>query len=376
MEKVELRFREKMQKILIIDDDVSITTNLKIILKMNNYEVITANDGKTGVDLAFQYQPDLIICDINMPHMNGMEVLRILRSDPLTFNIPFLFLTVRDNKDELRKGMDEGADDFLTKPYSNDEILKAINSRLQKVKDNEKYYESKLQDLRDNIALSLPDELKNPLNSVLGFASMISSNYKYIDKEDIKMMADSIVMSAQQMDNLINNYLTYTNLKNLLSSEYALPAVRVFDPDASIIMNANAVSDKYHRREDLEMNLIETRVYISEEHLNKILQELLDNAFKFSFPNSKVILETSVEQNDFVLKVKNFGKGMTNDQISKIGVFMQFERKEQEQSGVGLGLAITKLITELYKGELLINSIPGENTSVMVRLRECIYDED
>lgn len=365
-----------MQKILVIDDDITITTNLKVILRMNDFDVVTANDGKSGVELAFKYRPHLIICDINMPLMNGLQVLKVLRTDPLTFNIPFLFLTVRDNKDELRKGMEEGADDFLTKPYTNDEILRAINSRLQKMKDNEKYYESKLQDLRDNIALSLPDELKNPLNSVLGFASMLASNYKYIDKDDIKMMADSIVMSAKQMDALISNYLTYTNLKNLLSSEYSLPALRVFDPDASMIMNANAVSDKYLRRDDLILELTETQVHISEEHLNKVLNELLDNAFKFSFPNTKITLQTIVDGYDYIIKVTNIGRGMSRDQISKIGVFMQFERRENEQKGAGLGLAITEQIAKLYNGELVINSIPGEETTVTVKLRNCVYTED
>jgi DNA-binding response OmpR family regulator len=367
---------KKMQKILVIDDDVSITSNLKVVLQMSNFEVITANDGKSGVDKAFEHRPDLIICDINMPRMNGLEVLRVLRTEPLTFNIPFLFLTVKSNMVELRKGMDEGADDFLTKPYTNDEILRAVNIRLQKVKENQKYYESKLQDLRDNIALSLPDELSNQLNNVLGFSQMLSSNYKYMQAEDIKMMADSITMSAEKMNEIIKNYLTFTNLKNILASEYSMPAVRVFDPDAMIIMNANAISDKYNRRSDLDMQLTETKIYISEEHLNKILEEILDNAFKFSFDNTQVVLKTEVDNNDYIICITNKGAGMTSDQISKIGEFMQFDRKEQEQSGVGLGLAIVQLITQLYKGDMIINSVQGDETTIKVVLKDCVYNEE
>ena len=155
-----------------------------------------------------------------------------------------------------------------------------------------------------------------------------------------------------------------------------MPALRVFDPDASIIMNANAISDRYGRREDLELQLFETTVYISEEHLNKILEEVLDNAFKFSFPDTKVSLKTEVEKFDYIITVTNFGRGMTGDHISKIGGFMQFERKEHEQKGVGLGLAITKLITELYKGEMIIQSTPGETTTVKLKLKDCVYIED
>jgi two-component system sensor histidine kinase/response regulator len=365
-----------MQKILVIDDDVSITSNLKVILQMDNFDVITANDGKSGVDLALEHRPDLIICDINMPKMNGLEVLRVLRTEPLTFNIPFLFLTVKSNKEELRKGMEEGADDFLTKPYTNEEIIKAVEIRLQKVKENQKYYESKLQDLRDNIALSLPDELSNQLNNILGFSKMLSSNSKYMSKEDIKMMADSITISAEQMEQLIRNYLTFTNLKNLLASEYSMPSLRVFDPDAMIIMNANAVSDKYNRRSDLDLQLTETTIYISEEHLNKILEELLDNAFKFSFPETPVIFKSEVNENDYIISVENQGSGLSSDQISKIGEFMQFDRTEQEQTGVGLGLAIVKLITKLYKGEMVVKSVPGETTTVKIILKDCIYRED
>ncbi|MBT3980985.1 MAG: response regulator [Bacteriovoracaceae bacterium] len=121
-----------MKKILIIEDDTVMRENTSEILKLGQFEVLTASNGKEGSILAREVIPDLIISDILMPGLDGYGVLHILSKDPATALIPFVFLTAKAEKSELRKGMDLGADDYITKPFEDTELLSAVEARLKK----------------------------------------------------------------------------------------------------------------------------------------------------------------------------------------------------------------------------------------------------
>lgn len=121
-----------MKRILIIEDDTIMRENTAEILELAQYEVKTAPNGKAGTILAREMKPDLIICDIMMPELDGYGVLHVLSKDPKMSSIPFIFLTAKAEKSEMRKGMDMGADDYLTKPFEEMELLNAIETRLRK----------------------------------------------------------------------------------------------------------------------------------------------------------------------------------------------------------------------------------------------------
>jgi DNA-binding response OmpR family regulator len=124
--------KKTMTKILLIEDHQDVRENTAEILELANYEVITAEDGKKGLELAMRTQPDIIICDIMMPELNGYDVLLHLSKDEKTASIPFIFLTAKTERIAIRKGMNLGADDYLTKPFEESELLDAVASRLKK----------------------------------------------------------------------------------------------------------------------------------------------------------------------------------------------------------------------------------------------------
>lgn len=129
-----------MKSILVIDDNNDIRENTAEILEMAGYKTLTAENGKRGVDVAVKEKPDLIVCDIMMPELDGYGVLHLLRKNPETQSVPFIFLTAKTERTDLRKGMEMGADDYITKPFDDVELLNAIETRLKKAQVFEQKY--------------------------------------------------------------------------------------------------------------------------------------------------------------------------------------------------------------------------------------------
>lgn len=121
-----------MKTILLIEDNEDVRENTAEILELSHFRVITAGNGKEGIEKVREHKPDLIICDIMMPELDGYGVLHVLSKDPDTATIPFIFLSAKSERTEVRKGMNLGADDYLTKPFDDMELLQAVESRLNK----------------------------------------------------------------------------------------------------------------------------------------------------------------------------------------------------------------------------------------------------
>ncbi|MGD1949831.1 MAG: response regulator transcription factor [Leptolyngbyaceae cyanobacterium] len=136
-----------MIKILVIEDEVEIRANLLELLDLEGYSVTGADNGMTGLLGAMEQTPDLIICDVMMPKLDGYDVLRALRQEPKTAAVPFIFLTALANKGDIRRGMVLGADDYLTKPFTRSDVLTAVETRLQR----QAVCQSKLVQLHDEI---------------------------------------------------------------------------------------------------------------------------------------------------------------------------------------------------------------------------------
>lgn len=130
-----------MKKILVIEDNLEVRENLCEILELDSYEVVSAENGKMGVEMAIEQQPDLILCDVMMPLLDGFGVLKILNKNPQVNHIPLIFLTAKAEKDDMRKGMGLGAEDYITKPFDDVELLEAIDIRLKKAERIQKVFE-------------------------------------------------------------------------------------------------------------------------------------------------------------------------------------------------------------------------------------------
>ncbi|HSI69984.1 MAG TPA: response regulator [Gillisia sp.] len=149
-----------MKKILFIEDDTVVRENTAELLELADYNVVTASNGKIGVELARQEIPDIIICDIMMPELDGYGVLQSLSKDEATHHIPFIFLSAKTEHKDIRRGMDLGADDYLTKPFEEEELISAIESRLAKVSILKKIREKDDEPQNDKDQINSLNELR------------------------------------------------------------------------------------------------------------------------------------------------------------------------------------------------------------------------
>jgi signal transduction histidine kinase len=357
------------KKVLVIDDTEEIRMIITESLNLYGFVTLSAEDGTTGVEVARKDMPDLIICDINMPNMDGYATLTALREEDSTATIPFIFLSGASDKLNMRRGMELGADDYLTKPFTHKELMAAVNARLEKQAGLKRESEKKLDELRGNITMALPHELRTPLNGILGLANLMIDDYASMPPEEVLESAKFIHESAQRLHRLIENFLLHSQIELMASEKKKIEtasnstaiALEEIVPEV-----ARKVATRFKRETDLALEVAKGSLLIPSDHFKKIVEELVDNAFKFSDGGKTVRVGTSTSGNKFVLTVTDNGRGMTTEQLSHVGPHMQFDRKTYEQQGSGLGLIIAKRLTELLGGQMALESHAAKGTTVRV----------
>ena len=211
-------FGKPSKTVLVIDDTMEIRMIISESLNIYGFKTLTAEDGITGIQMAQEQLPDLIICDINMPNLDGFDTLKGIRQHDATATIPFIFLSGAAEKPDVRRGMELGADDYLTKPFTHKELMAAVNTRLEKQAELQRQSDKKLDELRGNITLALPHELRTPLNGIMGLASLMIDDYATMTPKEVLESSTYIHESALRLHRLIENFLVYSQIE-LMASE-------------------------------------------------------------------------------------------------------------------------------------------------------------
>jgi signal transduction histidine kinase len=360
-----------MKKILVIDDEEWLREMIQLALRQHGYEVIEAHNGHDGIEKARKELPDLILCDVNMGKVDGYLTLAALRTEAPTAAIPFILMTGLADNAGMRHGMELGADDYLPKPFTTDVLYAAVEARLKKSQTIHDEAERKLAHLRDNISLMMPHEMRTPLNGILSNAEMLATSAATLKPGDITEMGQEILKSGQRLERLIENFLIYAQLELIAADPKNVNALRIGkteQPVSLIKRIAGAQAAQIVRLKDLKIEAAEISMPISEEYFGKIVNELVQNAFKFSEAGSPVQVKLAEAFNGVELSITDQGRGFSTEQIRSIGAYVQFDRKMQDQQGLGLGLVISKRLAELHGGTLSIEGSKGSGTTVTVKL--------
>ncbi len=304
-----------MITILVIDDDRIIRRSLSDALRIvGGYNVEVAQDGFEGLEMARSKLPDLIICDVEMPRLDGYGVVEELQKDARLAQIPFIFLTGRGDRGSMRQGMALGADDYIPKPFKVPELLEAVKSRFAKRERIEEHYARKMDSLRDNILSAVPHELRTPLTLIIGYADAMAKQANTLSQKQIKMLAETIVNSGRRLHRLVENYILYAQIELILTAPERVEKMRLYreaKPDEVVSAVVKSQMKKYGRFANLDLCAPDTLLPIPTNNLEKIVFELIDNAFKFSPSGTAVSVSTNLNSATFTLTIHDLGRGMT-----------------------------------------------------------------
>lgn len=354
--------------ILVVEDDGDVRTNVTEILENNNFDVKAAASAKEALKILETITPDLVISDIKMPEMDGYQFIQILQNN-FSSSIPFVFLTAKASHSDVRKGMTYGADDYLIKPFRANELISSVKTRLEK----KKKWQNEFERIRESFALAVPHELRTPLIPILGFSDLILCEIDSMSKKEINELVEKIKSSAVRLHERVEKFILLSSLEIELNSKNNIAQLRkeqIEFPNELIKKNIYEIGEKYYRKKDIEIESLQGNapLQMPEYFLTKIISELAENACKFSKAGTpiKIVLKHATEE--FELSVHNQGFGLTPAQMKRITLFEQFENGVQTKTGSGMGLFIVKKITEIFNGNLIIDSKPESYTKVTVKL--------
>ncbi len=362
-----------MSRILVIEDDKHIRSAIVDTLASVGYEMQSAEDGFVGVHKARVFKPDLVLCDIMMPEMDGYAVLFQLQKSPETSVIPVIFLTALSSYDDIRKGMSMGADDYLIKPFTGQELIDTVRTRLERRKRIENHSAQQMESIREYINLTLPHELRTPLTGMLGYLYMLRDSYEQMDREGMEEMLTGLEKSVDRLRILIENFTAYSQLHMILGDQDLITRLHQYsimrDFNEKVMHQTEQEAFLFGRYNDIKMQIDPADLLLYTDHATKLISCLVSNACKFSDKGTPITVIGRAMPDHYCLKITNSGRGMTPEQIASISINRQFERNIYEQQGAGLGLVIAKQIVHLYNGTMHIESIPGKETTVTLMLR-------
>lgn len=358
------------QKILIVDDEPDMRKVIDDILTQAGYETFLAENGAHALELAVAVMPDLILSDIQMPSMNGYELLNNVKVDPVMGKIPFVFMTgVNVGRYDMRKGMDLGADDYLTKPFSVEDLLTAVEIRLRKQQLWRAFTESKLTSTQTGFIVLLSNELHLLVMDILENAQSLLAGQE-VATVDVERAAQMITRSGKRLGRLHENILYYSMLQIWMKDDTTIAAMRK-ERTASFVSVLHSVLQENPRTKartaDITVKCSDAALRLSPADLGKVLDEVLDNACRFSDAGTPVLVTADVSKDTVRLTIADAGRGMTGDDIARsASLFHPGSELHGAESGIGLTIAAT--IAELYGGNLSVISSLNNGTTVTIVL--------
>jgi len=352
-----------MKKILVIEDNNEVRENIAEILELSNYKVFTSEDGKKGVEMALRERPDLIVCDIMMPVLDGYGVLHLLSKHIETYGIPFIFLTAKSEKTDLRKGMEMGADDYLTKPFDGIELLNAIEVRLKKAAAIKRHSSIGVQDITDFI-----DDVKKAGNVKLTSDEREVFDYKkkqMLYAEGQRPKAVYYVVSGK-----VKIYKSNDDGKELITNLYSKGDFFGY----TYILEEISYKENAQILEDAQLMLIPKEDFIS----------LISTDFQVANQFIKMISHNVLEKEESLLNLaySSLRKKVAYQLLQVIDKFRQNDANiksitlSRESLAQASGIATESLIRTLsdFKGEKLID-IQGSTVIILNenRLRNLPY---
>lgn len=357
-------------KILLLDDDLIFRSKIHEFLVFEKYDVKSVSNGQEGLDLLDNWIPDLILCDMLMPVMDGFSFHELVKQIKYLAGIPFVFLTEKRGGDLMRQCLLKGADDLLFKPLKSDKLLAILESKLERFKKIKKAYSNIY--VGENRYLS--HEVNTPLNGILGIIELLNDFENDFTVNEVFNFRNAIKLSGDRLRRTWHNLFLY---QNFITNRLEFPA----DSSSAILDRFTEVNKKlgnvYEKDgERIIFKIEKSNIIIGQKSLDFILYELIDNALKFSGNQIVNVTGECYNASYYSIVITDRGIGLSPDELQRIGAGQQFNREEREQQGLGLGLFLSKKILKKENGlfTIISNKEFGTVISLFFRLHSACAD--
>lgn len=362
--------------ILIVEDDYNLLQGFREILELQDYNVLAAANGKEGLKIMQDCErpPDLIVSDIMMPLMNGYEFFDAVHSETRWAAIPFIFLTARSDKADIRLGRSMGVDDYLVKPFNAEELLDVLDSRLKRRRELDQIHNAEISDVKRNILTILNHEFRTPLTLIVAYADLLKER-QGLTYQDISTFLNSMNVGAERLRQLVESFMLLVELETGEGAKnFEWRRKRLTDP-MEVLADAASHFEAHAADKGIQLHLEPLPesfpiAVADSEYMKIAVGRLIDNAIKFSDkPNSTVWIAAYGEGNALCFSVEDGGRGIPNDELAAIfEMFYQIDRVTFEDQGAGIGLSIVKRIVELHGGSVHVESVFGKGSRFVIKL--------
>lgn len=357
IEDNDLNQNHQGKSILVVDDEPGNLELIATILQHDSYIVLPASSALEALKLLETHKPDLIISDIMMPHMSGYELYQEVRQNPELQAVPFIFLSAKGKRADIRYGKELGVDDYLTKPFSRQDLLLTIRNKLQRAQDFIAEAENRLNTLKNDIMRSLSHEFRTPLTIIKGSIELMSRDLNLNQQQHFNEWLEHIKHNSDRLENLVEDFLLMAKAESgeLLREfeKYKVPlSLPLLLP--MLLAPFKQLAEQRHMRFNLDIAPSTPDLYVCERHLLIVLTKLLDNSFKFS-PEHEGEVGIKVDHPDDVIRIAVYNQGdliAPEHQEKVFDKFYQIGRQYWEQQGTGVGLTIAKQLVELNGGQI------------------------
>ncbi len=355
--------------ILIVDDnDVNLSV-AKAVLSRFDYHIRAAYSGREALKIIEANPVDLILLDIMMPELDGFQVSAILKAAEKTKDIPIIFLSAKNETEDILQAFNSGGADYLTKPFRKEELIARINTHLEVflarkkiIRQNEEL--EKVIRLRDKIYSVIAHDLRAPLSNLKMLSNVINANIEKIEDPDLVQVLEMMDKTIDESFNFLDNLLKWTRQQS-----------------GRVVVNRIefAVTNTIHecishfflaaRQKNIELvyekKPSSNTVFGDQDIFKTILRNLLSNAIKFSYKDSRILISENLDDNYLVVSVKDFGTGIQPEDQKKL-----FDEKAHftyygtnQEKGTGLGLLLGFGLARQNHGNLWFKSAPGEGST-------------
>ena len=360
--------------ILVVEDDLALLEGVRELLELSEYKVLTAANGREALDVLEKKQPDLIVSDIMMPEMDGYQFHEKVSAQPELSAIPFIFLTARGEKTDIRRGKELGADDYITKPFDDEDLLVAVRAKLKRWENLRQQRDEEVADLKSKILLTLSHEFRTPLTYIINYSDLLELDGQEIATEDFSDFMQGIRRGALRLNSLVDDFLVLVEIETSEAEEaYRYRRRRIEETGLWLRVIVKPFQPTAEERgltlvTDIPEDL--PPLVADEAYLSDAIGRLLDNAIKFSTNESEwVRFSAEAEGDRLILRVQDQGQGIREQDLGGLfDVFYQIDRAKREQQGSGSGLAICKGIIGVHGGEVGVESEFGKGSTFWVSL--------